>query len=474
MPDFEKFQKMNYNRKTGVVFSIFLIIGLLTLLIHGAPGSILEQAEYEKEFEQGNLLDIEEEDIEASESNKTPVVLISVDALRADHIECINEHIPADDIDVSTPNICELADDSHLFTRAYSQSSATLPSYSSMFSSRYPREVGAPFNGHIVEDGHEVLPEIFKQNGYNTTAFTSLGVLGEEFGIDRGFNNYNNVLNEDKWFGTASEVNRELKPYIRDNFTENSFLWIKYMDPHEPYLNDEYRDRVNEKTTDELRASTDSISDVRNAYISEVEHVDENIGETIEILKNQDLYEDSLIIFTADHGEDLIDSTESTGHVHDLHNTQTHVPLAIKFPDQEEAEIVDRPVGLIDITPTILEYKDFETIGDFRGESLFSYEKNWIYSEVYPQEGSQPYAESITNKWSITNSRFRMIQEEELDSNGINSRSFKTWKDFYERDELDIVPSKVNSTIKDRRGEIEEEKVETDLTERLEDLGYID
>lgn len=155
------------------------------------------------------------------------VLLIVVDTLRADYVGVYGA-------DVSTPNIDRLAARGVTFSHAYSHIPITGPSHSTLFSSLLPPEHGVHNNAQIFEPEPPILAEILRDDGRQTAAIVSLGVLNGRFGFDRGFDSYLDDFGND-WMKDAREVNDEVQAVLENGFTSPYFLWVHYSDPHEPY-----------------------------------------------------------------------------------------------------------------------------------------------------------------------------------------------------------------------------------------------
>lgn len=155
------------------------------------------------------------------------VVVIVVDTLRFDAIGC-NGGL------AETPNIDRLAAEGVNFLNARTHVPITGPSHASLFTSVYPNKHGVKNNGHVMKQAQVTLAELLNERGFETTAFISLGVLKEKFGIGRGFNTYVDRFGND-WFRDASEINSEVFRWLRSESAEKGLLWVHYSDPHEPY-----------------------------------------------------------------------------------------------------------------------------------------------------------------------------------------------------------------------------------------------
>ncbi|HEX6087593.1 MAG TPA: sulfatase-like hydrolase/transferase, partial [Thermoanaerobaculia bacterium] len=275
-----------------------------------------------------------------SPSSETPVILISIDTLRSDHL-------PAYGYDrVSTPHLDALRADSILYERAYSHCPLTLPSHATMFTGLLPSANGVRDNvGYRVEARVPTLAELLKKNGYATGAAISAFVLRRESGMGRGFDFYDDdveALGKADAIGyvqraggeTVAAAEQWLDKVEKDPF----FLFVHLYEPHTPYTPPEpYR------------------SQYKLAYDGEIAHVDQIVGNFLDSLKRRGLYDKALIVLTSDHGEGLNDHGEEEHGIF-LYREALQVPLMVKLPNQRKSgESVKAPVQLVDIFTTIME-----------------------------------------------------------------------------------------------------------------------
>jgi len=155
------------------------------------------------------------------------LVLIVVDTLRADVLGCYGG-------EAVTPNIDRLAAEGARFEWARSHIPITGPSHLSLFTSLLPNQHGLRNNAQVVPDDVELLAEILKRSGFETTGVVSLGVLESKFGFSRGFDRYDDRVMGRFW-RDAAEVNEVALPLIQSETRRRQFLWIHYSDPHAPY-----------------------------------------------------------------------------------------------------------------------------------------------------------------------------------------------------------------------------------------------
>ncbi|MBN2207117.1 MAG: sulfatase-like hydrolase/transferase [Candidatus Aminicenantes bacterium] len=158
-------------------------------------------------------------------------LLITLDTQRADLIGAYRKS------PVRTPNIDALAENGILFETCLSPIPITLPAHATMFFSLYPHQMHLYNNGQIKEpdDKKPSLATFFKNRGFATAAFVSLGVLKKEFGLNEGFDVYQSHFPRDDYYINAGEVNRRALPWFRETSGKPFFAWVHYSDPHAPY-----------------------------------------------------------------------------------------------------------------------------------------------------------------------------------------------------------------------------------------------
>ncbi|MEO8505218.1 MAG: sulfatase-like hydrolase/transferase [Acidobacteriota bacterium] len=305
---------------------------------------------------------------------RPPLVLISIDTLRSDHL-------PAYGYDrVATPAIDALRRDAILYERAYSHTPLTLPSHSSILSGLLPTEHGVRDNVGYVFDGasHPPLAALLKQAGYETGAAVSTYVLRRATGIASGFDFYEDSL---EFAGNPSlgEIQRPggetaaaLIEWIKPRAARPFFAFLHLYEPHMPYTPPEpYKTRYAGIPYDGEIATSDAI-----------------VGRFLDELKRLGAYDRAAIVVLSDHGEGLGDHGEQQHGIF-LYRETLQVPLLVKLPSgRRGGESVARPVGLIDIAPTVLELAKVAAPPAMSGQSLLGSgdERRTLYSETeYPR-----------------------------------------------------------------------------------------
>lgn len=272
-----------------------------------------------------------------------PIVLISVEALRADKVGAYGAAA------TSTPNINALAADGVTFERAYAHSPQTLPSHVSMLTGRLPFETGVrDVAGFTVPASARTIAEMLQDRGYATAGIVPTFLLRKDTGINRGFSFFDDERPaSDDPLGTlvrSDAATGEVAEHWLDSVgTSRIFLFLQL--PAAP------------------AADADS-------YDARVAKADEAVGRFIAYLKSHQLYDRATILLVSDHGEGLGDHGEE-GHGLLAYEEALRVPFIVKQPGAEHAgHRVSVPVQLIDIVPTILDLAKAPGASGLRGRSL--------------------------------------------------------------------------------------------------------
>ncbi|MHC4203192.1 MAG: sulfatase-like hydrolase/transferase [Planctomycetota bacterium] len=287
------------------------------------------------------------------------VVLISLDTCRADYLSCYGYTRP------TTPHIDALAGQGYLFSHAMTPIPLTLPAHTSMLTGTIPPHHGKHENKDVHFDpSHVTLAALLKSKGYRTGAFVGSQVLNSHFGLNRGFDTYDDRFSQQGRSRIMSErraeqVNRSAFAWLEKQKDNPVFLFLHYYDPHDDY------------DPPEPFAATFK----ENPYAGEIAYTDHCIGEVIAKLKSLDMYESSLIIVTGDHGEMLGEHAETT-HMYFIYQSAMKVPLVYKFPGSNDPQRIDDLVSIIDIVPTVCDLLDIDPPAQIQGKNLAGYFRN--------------------------------------------------------------------------------------------------
>lgn len=395
------------------------------------------------------------------------MVLITLDTVRADHLACYGYG------QIQTPSIDVFAAEGIRFNHGYAQVPLTLPSHTVILTGTYPM-----FNGvrDLTSTGLvptvPTLAEILHRNGYRTAAFTSSFVLNSMWGLNRGFEFYDDAtdsvpgarsptLLERRGDHTMDRVLAWLDSHSRQPF----FLWVHLYDPHSPYRPPEpYRSRY----ADHL-------------YDGEIAFDDVQVGRLLANLRQLGLYDGALIVVAGDHGESLGEHNEAE-HGFFIYNATLRVPLMLKVPGSSSHGVVNDPVGLVDIAPTIAEACGIspESRQTFQGHSLLglmSHGENdpspAVYAESYYPRNSFGWHELralITPQFKYIDAPRPELYDVENDPGELhNLAPARSSLAVALREKLDSVAGRFANS----RSAESSPRLDSETLERLRSLGYL-
>jgi arylsulfatase A-like enzyme len=289
-------------------------------------------------------------------TERPDVVLVTLDTTRRDRLGCYGYSRP------TSPNLDALAGRSVVFDRAVAASSWTLPSHASIFTGKLPSSHGADYDPEgplrltqAIEGPEEwaeyrasglstseaTLALLLREGGYETAAVVGGPWMKRVFGLDRGFEIYDDEGIGDVNGRLASEVTASALEILQK--TERPFfLFLNYFDPHGPY-----------EAPSPFGGTFGA--EPADRYDEEILYMDHHIGRLFERMKREGVFDDSLILVTADHGE-LLGEHGKMGHGATLFEEEIHVPFLVKYPGDEVAPgRSGEPVHHVDVLPMVLE-----------------------------------------------------------------------------------------------------------------------
>jgi choline-sulfatase len=309
------------------------------------------------------------------------LILITIDTIRADYLSYNGS------TKVKTPNLDALAAKGVNFQRARSPIPLTLPSHASILTALYPPSHGVRDNATFrLSEKNVTLAEILKQQGYETAAFVGSFVLDHRFGLNQGFDVYDDRTWQNaktmEWLEAerkGSEVYEAFAKWLSSYSTKKPiFVWIHLYDPHFPYEPPEnFRQRY-----------------PKNPYAGEVAYADSIVGSILKAVETRKLTDNSIIAVAGDHGEGLGEHGEYTHSVF-IYNSTLHVPMLIVAPQLIPPSVKIGDLSrTIDLVPTLLDYMGIKRrLGE--GVSL----RNLI--EGKPQNELVSYSESLYAKLNM-------------------------------------------------------------------------
>jgi len=446
----------------------------------------------------------------------TDAVLITIDSLRQDHLGCYGYERN------TSPNIDEVASNSHKFSNAFAHAGTTRKSFPTILTSSYTYMYGGY---EKITEGRTLISEVLKQEGYTTSGFHSNLFLCSDFGYQRGFDTFydsktepgitaklrqyvKTKLDQDSLlygvlqkthdaaeksagvdvgssYVTAGEITDLSIEWVNAaDSTTDRFLWTHYMDVHHPYVPpEEYQfefrdtpisDRRAVKLRRKMLESPDDVTeterqDLIDLYDAEIRFTDHEIGRLVDEVKKS-WGDDTVVIITADHGEEFQEHGQFSHNT--LHDEGIHVPLILDTPDGSGE--YDDMVGLVDVSPTIADYAGCDIPENFYGYSLKSlveegeWEREYVIGDCNGSQGKPERFLYRDKDWKyITN-------PERLYKLGTDPEEMENIVDQNPPILSEIRPKVRNlqQIIEETSMDVDEVEMDEEVTERLEKLGY--
>ncbi|MGB4705411.1 MAG: sulfatase-like hydrolase/transferase [Candidatus Saccharicenans sp.] len=281
------------------------------------------------------------------------LLLITLDTTRADRLGCYGYE------KALTPNLDHLASTGFKFKNAYCQVPLTLPSHASILTGLNPYRHGVHNNGnYFLRPEFNTLAEILKENGLRTAAFVSSFTLDSRFGLDQGFDHYDDSFEPGEPFKSinaerpADRVFEAFARWYQNNYRDRFFVWVHFFDPHYPYT-----------------PPPEFAWKLSDPYDGEIAFMDRYVGRIIDELRITGQYDRTLIVIAGDHGEAFGEKVEQ-GHGIFLYEMSLRVPFILVIPGQVEGQDIEYPARLTDILPTVLDLLGIKNETGVDGQSL--------------------------------------------------------------------------------------------------------
>ncbi|MCD6508140.1 sulfatase [Candidatus Poribacteria bacterium] len=323
------------------------------------------------------------------------VILVFFDTMRYDHAS-FNGYPRK-----TTPILDELAREGTIFTNCYATDVPTQPCYTATFTGQRGIKTGIVTHGQpeeTIPSRLDTFPALLAKKGILTAAISTLYRFRRWFA--QGFIHYIQP-NIGKWLQHVSceDVNKEAIPWIKAYAHREFFLFLHYWDPHTPYNLVPKRYLGKFYSGDPYDPSNKSLEDLRSRplmyffisggavpelkegltdieypiaqYDAEINYADEHFGDVLEALEREKVLDDTIIIFTSDHGEALRGEHGVYFDHMDAYEQVAHVPFFIWAPGRVKAQTVSAFVQHTDIAPTVLEAFGVNVPESFEGKSLW-------------------------------------------------------------------------------------------------------
>ena len=455
---------------------------------------------------------------------KPNIILIVLDTVRSKNMSCYGYERK------TTPFLDEFSSENIFYNNAFSPAIWTIPSHASLFTGKYPSSHGA-LNLHRYLDSHYMtISEVFNSAGYDTISFSNNGFISiKDFGLSRGFKISEGQPHPKKKIGRifqkgnqwmkglidcgASGTNKFVKNLLTNRTKSDKpfFLFLNYMEAHAPYKNIPRKylkmfigkaERKKIKTTNQdrqkfltrsIHMAEEDFLLLRSVYDVQIAYLDFKIYELIKFLKQKNIYDNSLIIITSDHG-DMIGEHNLMHHSYCIYDELIKIPLILKLPGTgNQGKIIDDPVSLMNIAPTIINILgiDNEAFANQMQENPLSidgndYKSDYIFSECErpKNEFKDTYPDfdfSVYDKHFLT---IRSMQYKFIWSSNGQHKGYKIDDDPSEQTNLIKKETELSKKLENRlfKWYNSLEKVDTkreksinlneDVKDRLKALGY--
>jgi len=424
-----------------------------------------------------------------SPSNSPNIILISIDALRADHLSCYGYHRN------TSPNIDRLAREGTIFKNCLSQATSTGPSHTSIFLSQYVWRHKVDTFKKRLGRSPATLAEILKDRNYTTAAFVGRGILSAKYELNRGFEIYDDGSPGRGWCYEISSYINKLLSWLESVRNRKFFLFIHTYDVHAPYnppspYFDLYTKGHYEGT--HLRMSKgimplklnaseltpEEIDYIMAVYDGGINYVDDQLGKIFEKLNQLGIYENTIIIITADHGEAFREHGKLE-HNSKPYIEEIHVPLIMKGPGIPRNRIYENFVQHIDIVPTIFEILNIPQRGEMQGRSLLPLMNNCEIEEDFKtysfgRRARNRFSMSLrTKEWTYImnpgglDELYNRINDPKEQNNIIEKKPLIAKKLKKELEDFIALTSKGKPQV------AEEVDIDEELKEQLKSLGYL-
>jgi arylsulfatase A-like enzyme len=414
-------------------------------------------------------------------------VLALVDTLRADHLGVYGYARP------TSPHIDAFARAGVQFVNARSQAPCTYPSANSLLTSRYPTRFEGRGEGRMgIPPGVPALAEILQEHGFRTYAVSASPIVRKtpsHFNKEGRFDQGHEVFDESCFWKDASCVNARAFELL-DASEGQVFLYLHYMDPHDPYQPppthprrfalgrpaQDFIERGNPNPIAEMiyaqgapkvevtEADRQHLIDL---YDEEIRYFDGHFQALLDGLDHRGLLADALVVLLSDHGEAFLERGDAK-HCRHLHDTQIRTPLVLGVPGLARGRRIETPVENVDVAPTILDYLALPPDPGFEGGSL----RPLIEGRA---DGSATGFAAWRTQRSAFDARHKLIVDPRAGEAALYDLERDPAEEHDVIDEHADVAARLREALRAHRKRVEADRpAATDTEEQLRALGYLE
>lgn len=318
------------------------------------------------------------------------VVFWLIDTLRADKLGFYPQKNANGRKKVKTPNLDAVVKDGVVFDPFYVEGTESKASHASLFTGTYPLLHKVYNHKAKLSTKHTTIAEAFKSAGYRTAGFVSNGYVSDKWNYDQGFQKFVNFIREGKAHNAIAVV-KKAKPWITKNKDKPFYLYLGTSDPHVTYrahnefieeydgkgYGGSYKKYLSGKELGRLKGQKNppkarDRKRIEALYENEIAFNDKHFGDLVAHLKAEGIYDETMIIISADHGDEFWEHG-GCGHGHNLHQELVRVPMVIRYPASFPAGRSTAGADGVDLLPTLMALLGQTPPKDVQGRSLLPF-----------------------------------------------------------------------------------------------------